>query len=316
MKKAWVIYIAVLGLVLGTGKIQAQSIRSKVDTTSILIGNPVHFSFEMELPANTKINFPAWNDSLFNGLTLLEIGKVDTIRMEGKSDLKLTQTLTLTAFDSGDFSIPPITLFINGDSTKPLFTEPYQIKSTFPPVALDKEIKDIKPPIEPAFDWVFWTLIALGILAALVIAWLAFQIFQKKQNPFAKIFEEKPLPPHEKALKKLEELKQKKLWQNGMEKQYHVELSEIVREYIEGRFKVQALEQVTDQTLEEMKFLVSPEVLTMLKQILSLSDLVKFARQQASQGENELSLNNAFELVKRTLPVVELEDKKKEVGNE
>jgi hypothetical protein len=316
MKKAWVSYIALLLLVLGAGKNYAQSIRSKVDTTAILIGNPIHFSLEMEIPTTTKIKFPTWNDSLFNGLTLLEIGKVDTTKIEGKTDLKLTQTLTLTAFDSGDFSIPPFTLFINGDSSKPLFTEPYQIKSTFPPVALDKEIKDIKPPIEPGFDWVFWTLIAIGILAALVIAWLAFQIFQKKQNPFAKIFEEKPLPPHEKAFKKLEDLKQRKLWQNGMEKQYHVELSEIVREYIEGRFKVQALEQVTDETLEEMKFLVSPEILAILKQILSLSDLVKFARQQASQGENELSLNNAFELVKRTLPAAEIEGKKKEVENE
>lgn len=316
MKKAWVNYIALLLLVLGAGKNYAQSIRSKVDTNAILIGNPIHFSLEIEIPTTTKINFPAWNDSLFNGLTLLEIGKVDTTKVEGKTDLKLTQTLTLTAFDSGDFSIPPFSLFINGDSSKPLFTEPYQIKSTFPPVALDKEIKDIKPPIEPAFDWFFWTLIAIGILATLVIAWLAFQIFQKKQNPFAKIFEEKPLPPHEKAFKKLEDLKQRKLWQNGMEKQYHVELSEIVREYIEGRFKVQALEQVTDETLEEMKFLVSPEILAILKQILSLSDLVKFARQQASQGENELSLNNAFDLVKRTLPAVEMEEKKKEVENE
>jgi len=314
MKKTGFLILATFFLAWLSSVSLAQSIRSKIDTNSILIGTPIHLIIEIDLPANTKLSFPLWSDSLFNGLTLLETGKLDTIKQEGKSDLKFIQTLTITAFDSGDFTLPPLAFFVNGDSTRPLFTQAFSVKSTFPKVELDKEIKDIKPPLQAPFDWLFWILVVTVSILVLGVSWLAYQIVKKKKNPFATIFEEKPLPPHEKAIKKLEELKQKKLWQNGMEKQYHVELTEIVREYIEGRYKVQALEQVTDETLEEMKSLVNPEILSLLKQLLRLSDLIKFARQQAGQGENELSLNNAFEFIRLT-QLIEKDTKTKEVGN-
>ncbi len=282
----------------------AQTIKSKADTTAILIGTPINFTIEINLPQGTSVAFPLWADTLGDGIDILEKSKIDTIKAEGKTDITLKQVLTVTALDSGIFYILPQRFIINKDSTKLLFTQPVQIKADFPKVALDKDIKDIKPPLAPPFDWIFWALIAVGVILVIVLAWLAYKIFKKKENPFAKIFEEKPIPPHERALIRLEQLRVGKLWQNNQEKLYHVEISEIVREYIEGRFKVNALEQVTDETLEEMKGKAEPRHLEQLKQILTLSDLVKFAKQQAGVGENELSLNNAFDFVKSTMEIV------------
>lgn len=292
--------------------VHGQSIRTSVDTNSILIGNPIQLHIRVEVPENTIIRMPAVHDSVFTGLEIVETGKIDTIRSNEKPGFTLQQTVVLTAYDSGKFFIPQFTILVNSDSAQPLFSQVIPISVNFPKVLMEKEIKDIKPPLIPPFDWLFWSLTILGILIGSIAAWFAYQFYQKRQNPFKQIFQEKPLPPDELAIKKLNELKQKKLWQNGMEKQYHVELSEIIREYIEGRFKVKALEQVTDQTLSELRFLVSTELLAILKQILSLSDLVKFAKLQAQQGENELSLSNAYEFVNQTKPLLQDQSMEKE----
>lgn len=316
MKRISLFLTFLIAFTWNLNKVQGQSIRSSVDTNSILIGNPIRLQIQVEVPEKTRIQMPSVHDSVFSGLEIVETGKIDTIRSNEKPGFTLKQTIVLTSFDSGRFFIPSFFILVNSDSTQPLYTEAIPVSVNFPKVVMEKEIKDIKPPIVPPFDWIFWIMIAGGLIVVVIVIWFSYQYYQKNKNPFTRIFQEKPLPPHELAIRKLIELKQKKLWQNGMEKQYHVELSEIVREYIEGRFKVNALEQVTDQTLLELRFLVSPELLAVLKQILSLSDLVKFAKLQAQQGENELSLNNAFEFVNQTKPIIQDQSMEKEGRND
>jgi hypothetical protein len=55
------------------------------------------------------------------------------------------------------------------------------------------------------------------------------------------------LPPHVWALKELDKLNQKKLWQSGEVKSYYSELTDIARTYIELRYKIPAMEKTTDE---------------------------------------------------------------------
>ena len=50
----------------------------------------------------------------------------------------------------------------------------------------------------------------------------------------------------------MEELRLAKVWQNGKVKEYHTQLTDIVREYLENRFHFEALEMTTDEILEEI----------------------------------------------------------------
>ncbi len=123
----------------------------------------------------------------------------------------------------------------------------------------------------------------------------------RKKKPEVVVVEPPKIPAHIIALEKLEKLKNEKLWQEGKLKQYHSALSEIVREYVENRFKIQALEQTTDEILFGFRNVsIDEESKQRLRQLLVLSDMVKFAKEQPLPHENEMSLTNAFDFVNGT----------------
>ena len=131
-------------------------------------------------------------------------------------------------------------------------------------------------------------------------------IIGKKRN--LPIIPDKPkvvIPPHIEALENLRILKDEKLWQNGFEKEYHIRLSDIIRTYIEKRYGVTALEQTTDEIMRHTRTLESiDDVLrNKLKQILMLSDMVKFAKELPLPNENEMSIDHAFEFVNKTVKI-------------
>ena len=81
----------------------------------------------------------------------------------------------------------------------------------------------------------------------------------------------------------------------------------MVREYIARRFDVSSTEQTSDETLRAMRPLLAQQkdLYEQLRKMLSLADLVKFAKWTTSPDENELSLRNAYTFVKETTPQVE-----------
>jgi hypothetical protein len=82
---------------------------------------------------------------------------------------------------------------------------------------------------------------------------------------------------------------------------YHSRLTDILREYIENRFKIQAMEQTTDEILFGFRnAAVDEESKHKLKQVLSLADLVKFAKEQPLPNENESSLSNVYDFIHGT----------------
>ena len=96
------------------------------------------------------------------------------------------------------------------------------------------------------------------------------------------------IPPYDKAVGDLENLRQQKLWQSGKVKEYFSSLTDIAREYIEGQFGVNAVEMTTDDILEEVKPLhFSQETYNKLKETMEVADLVKFAKYSAANLESE-----------------------------
>jgi len=68
-----------------------------------------------------------------------------------------------------------------------------------------------------------------------------------------------PRPAHEIAFEQLALLKEKKLWQQGLIKQYYSEATEIFRRYLENRYAMQAMEETTDEILAGLRKLRFPE---------------------------------------------------------
>lgn len=290
------------------------TVNATLDSNSIRIGEQTKLHLSIAYAADQgdiKIVWPALGDTLgTKHVEIVEKSKIDTTIPDKSSNnyqLVQSQILTITSFDSGFYAIPPLKFIINGDSLHPKETEPLLLQVNNISIDTTKAIKDIKPPLTVPYNWldvlkeylplIGWTL--LGIAVMIVIIYLLKKL--KKEKPIV-VAEQPKIPPHILALQELEKLREQKLWQEGKYKQYHSAISNITRLYIEERFKVNALEQTTDEILHSFKSVViDNESKEKLKRILILSDLVKFAKEQPLPNDNELSLTNAIEFVNGTL---------------
>ena len=141
------------------------------------------------------------------------------------------------------------------DGVDTVYSNQVALKVSTIPVNADKpeEFNDIKTVWKPPFVWADYYPIIYGILLALflicVIAYIVKRIRAKKSLiPFKK--EEPKLPPHEQAIKELDEIKQQKLWQQGRSKEYYTLITDTLRKYIEERFGINAMEMTSGEILD------------------------------------------------------------------
>jgi hypothetical protein len=226
--------------------------------------------------------------------------------MDDETFMKQSQAYTITSFDSGQYRIPPYWFKINMDGNidsvpsngVTLNVYSMQIDTTKGPT-------DIKMPYDAPLTLKEVTPYILGvILIGSIIFFLLYSIKRKKKNKPIFARPQKPKEPaHIVALRELDRIKAEKIWQKGKTKQYYSELTDTLREYIEERFEIRAMEQVTGEIIDSFraqKGIISDKNFTNLRQILQLADLVKFAKYTPLPDDDNLSLVNAYFFVNET----------------
>lgn len=145
--------------------------------------------------------------------------------------------------------------------------------------------------------------IVLGILA-LVAAIIFIVIRIKQHKPIITIPQAPPLPADVRALDALETLRQQQLWQQGRVKEYHTQLTDIVRNYLEETYSIPSTEMTSDQTLDAFHSCsaYTEEASSQLQQMLQTADMVKFAKSQPQPYQHDLSMTQAVNFVKLTAP--------------
>ena len=313
---------------------QEITVNARLDTFQIEIGDQVYLKLNVVQPPDHFVAFPKFKNEIIDGIDIVSITKFDTIQSTNK-ELTITQGFLITSFDDSLFNIPPLP-FISGNDTIYSNSISFDVQM----VSLDSteiskidtnqvlKIFDVKSPIDT--PWTFkeflqnYYLYIIGIVALVLIGlFINYIIKRRKENkPLFKISKPKE-PAHIIALRALNKLKQKKLWQADKEKTYYSELTYILREYFENRFQISALERTSHELLELIKHsnIIEKERFLELNQILVLGDLAKFAKFKPLPDENDLSLKNAFSIVENTIPEVEesediVEEKQKDADFE
>lgn len=297
-----------------TSEAFAQQIKAtaKLDTNSIRIGQQTKLELSIQYRVDNgqqvKIYWPGIADTLRKEVEVVSQSKIDTIIPDKNNPFEFVQTKTLyiTSFDSGYWAITPFKFIVNSD-TNGVTTEPLLLQVGTVAVDTTLAIKDIKQPFDENYTWIDWIkdnmYVVYGALAlvALIIILIYVIKYLNKVPPPAPVVEKPKVPAHIIALEKLDKLKNEKLWQEGKLKLYHSALTDIIREYIENRFKIPAMEQTTDEIVHGFRNIAIDDDSKMkLKQILFLSDMVKFAKEQPLPNENEMSMSNAYEFVNGT----------------
>ena len=279
-------------------------VMATIDTTGILIGQQTVIRLEVVQPQDVVLNFPYFQvgDTLTQNVEILAISKADTSKAKDNR-ITIRQDYLITSFDSGGYIIPPFK-FLAPEQI--YMTNLLELNVNNVEVAENAEIKDIKDIYEPPFDWKFFFIVLAIILFASAIIGLGVYFLilkiRKKPIPFFDK-EEIKLPPHELAIQKLTTIKEEKIWQKGLDKLYYTQLTDTLREYFVPRFNIPAMEMTSAEIITALQNEEHANtILSKLKQIFAVSDLVKFAKGQPTIEENEMSLVNAFFVVVQTTP--------------
>jgi hypothetical protein len=314
----FVILTALATIVLSVSSLNAQEVQAtaRVDSNNIVIGDWLKLHVEIRHPENVNVQFPSIPDSLQG----FEIVKRDSPTQQKTNQQVLeSTTYTLTAFDTGTYVVPPL-LFqytFAGDSTRHTAeTSPIPVFVHGVGVDTSKEIKDIKPPLSISISFAELLPYILGVIGVAAAAWLIYYIIKKRRKGEALLPEAPPRPAHEVALEALRSLEAEKLWQRGLVKEYHSQVTDIIRTYIEKRYAVLAMEMITDEILSTPAIVaLDKSTKEQLREMLVLADLVKFAKFQPLAEEHERSLRSAFSFVESTQPR-SLEHVKQETAQE
>lgn len=291
--------------------ILALVVSAAIDSTTLFIGDQTDLHLQATCEVGEQVQFPVLGDELIPGIEIVDKTIIDTTTLKD-GRLQYNQYLTLTSFEDSLFYIAPLT-FVSGDQTIQSEALTLNVVQPFEVDSADMAITDIKGVYEAPIWWwgVFrWLLLALGIVGIstggyYLITYLQARVSKKDEELDAV---ELLRPAEEVALEKLNAIREEKIWQSGRVKEYHTQLTDVVREYIARRFEVSSAEQTSDETLRAMRPLLNDknELFEQLRRMLTLADLVKFAKWQATPDENELSLRSAYAFVKETTSIEEI----------
>lgn len=302
IKTLWFIAILLTSCML----VNAQEFKATavLDSNRILIGDQIHVDFTVTTPQKANFIMPNITQERLSecGLDLVSKTKTDTT-FEGNT-IRYHQRWTITAFDSGNFVFPSIAL-LSPDSQLLAQSQPLFIEVNTVAVDTTAAIRDIKPyaKVPLTFKEILPYLL-IGLATATVIVLLVWFIVkhERKRKPQKVVVKAKPkVKPHITALKELEKLKLKKLWQNGQIKQYYSELTDIIRTYIDGRYDINAMEMISSDILNELDEMGLPQSLRReLEQTLTTADLVKFAKMEPLPDDHDRCFNQALDFVNQT----------------
>jgi len=103
------------------------------------------------------------------------------------------------------------------------------------------------------------------------------------------------------ALEKLEKMKQSDISKNNLKKEFFVEISFVLREYIENSFFIRALEMTTEEIVGNSQMLPLDKDLTIkLTSILEHADLVKYAKHDKDDQQCLKDLENSIVFIKKS----------------
>jgi hypothetical protein len=285
---------------------QEVSVTAAFDSSRIYLGDHIYFTVTLDRPISYLLSIPAFKDTLQKNIEILNGPVTDTsVLKDGR--IRIRQKYLVTSYDSGFYQIPPVYAELRNDNGLKRFYSDYSqlevMRVKITPADTSAKIFDIIKPYKAPLtmgEVLPWVLLILLSAAGI---WFLIRYIRKIRT---KRSGEEPVinpdPAHIIAFRELEKLKEEKLWQKGEIKKYYTRLTEIIRQYLENRFRVFSMELTTIETLAELtkSGFKQDEKYRLIRTVLTRADLVKFAKYNPEPSENELHFEYALEFVKLT----------------
>lgn len=302
MKCCIVLVVCLLATVVKT---TAQvTVDAKLDSAGIFIGQRIGVTLEVSADANKEVQLPEWDSlqQIVPGLEFVKAEKADTSFLNEGKRIMLSRRYYFTSFDSALYLIPEMNVKVEGEDYK---SKRLALKVfTFDIDTLHADsIFSIKAELAPPFDWTEWRhVICLGVLALLVLGLLIYVAHRLKTNKpiIRRIRNKQRIAPHKVAMRKIEQIKEEKIWQSEDSKEYYTQLTDTLRQYIKERYGFNALEMTSYEIIQKLQEVNDEDAVSELRELFQTADLVKFAKYSTLINENDRNLVSAIEYINQT----------------
>ncbi|MDG2332616.1 MAG: hypothetical protein P8Q97_00180 [Myxococcota bacterium] len=258
-------------------------IRVELTPDHPVIGDAITLRIEAIAEPDVEILMPAFGEAL-DRFRIVDFVPRESLTEDGKT--LHSQRYTLQAPASGEHLLPPILLeFIDhrpGHPAAPDELDAYEILTESIPFAIESMVPDsasadLSPPMEKlnsiGSDRTPWEWLVAAVFVLGLAGFFGFRAWQRWSLQAA------VRSAWDVASSELEMLLASPLPQGERVNDFFVQLSGIVRRYLENRFSLRSPELTTERFLEEV--IASPEFgrehQALLKDFLNQCDLVKFA---------------------------------------
>jgi hypothetical protein len=291
-------------LLLATPLAAQSRIATTVDRTSATVGDRITMTVTVEYPVGTRV---AWPDSLDLAPFEAMDARIAPATQAGGT-ARSTATFTLAAFELGELQIPSFDVEVvgTGGESETLSTEARGVEIVSVGVDESGDIRDIRGPLSIPMSLLRMLLLALvPLLLVAFLYTLARRLRSRDEEPEpARPALERPA--HEIALEALAALEGSGMLERGEVKEYHIDVSDILRTYVESRFRVDALEMTTREVLQGLERAgVDDSFREGLSAFLDQCDMVKFAKVRPGPDQSRQVLELGRRIVQRSAPGTE-----------
>ena len=303
--------LSILAVVLAASSSWAQvSVKAVLEPSEIPFYEQTFLRIEVEVPVDVTVELPDLRPGFELMKLMTEESPVSDYLKEPirSGRVRITETYTLDPIFVKDYFFEPIIVSLSTGEEIVIPAPTLRVRDLTEAEQeaieqFDGEIAggpDVagKPLTERREFWV--VVVMAGIAIAILLGYWFITYRQLKLI-------QPPRDPWELALARLEALSERNLAKQGKFEPYYVDLSSILRYYIEGRFYLHAPERSTPEFLGEMMetdyFTQEQEVF--LREFLGLCDRVKFAKHLPGIIDVEESFVRVRTFVEETIPVEE-----------
>ncbi len=275
-----------------------------------VIGDTLQLTIEVTAEKDVEVLMPEFGEAL-RQLQIIDFSPKERLSASGESIF--TQSYKLRSPPSGEHFVPPILIeFIDrrpGEQESPDGEDAYTLETdrinfTVASVVVADAAAELRPPLLDTIDrslvdddltFPIWTYlgVAVGTLLFGAAATYLFRLYQRKAMLKS---------AYEIAKRKLDRLVDKKLPEIGRVGEFYVELTRVIRQYLENRFELRAPDLTTEEFLETVadSAELSNDHKKLLREFLRHADLVKFAGVEPSENDINESVSKATTFLNET----------------
>jgi hypothetical protein len=287
-------------------------IRIDAHPKSATIGDPIRLEMDIRMPAGFQAKIPKpvsqagdfFITNFSSDLIPPQAGKpkepAKPAPTQAGAFVHHRTQITLAIYKTGKFIFPSIPVKIRT-------ADGNEIDAKSPPVEIeirsvitekDPKLKDLKKQAEipEPVRWILWIILAASLSVLSGIAWYLWR--RRRRHPVA-------LTPAQMqdlldvAETDLRNLLARGLPGSGMEKQFYIALSEIVKRILEAGYSISTAEQTTSEIMDALRNRQSQDSgnRDQIESFLTRCDVVKFAKYVPTRPEHDVASQDALSIL-------------------